>query len=229
MAAILACGHQAVLSHRTAAMLWDIRGISSRAIEVTTPAKSGSHGSTQRHYAVLPADEVATAHRIPVTTAPRTLFDLASVVAVDAVERAMRESERLRLHDSLSLEDLLRRYPRHRGNRTIRECLRRRRELPVGITREELEARFLAFLDRKGFPRPRLNAWIDLGAHRYQADCLWTDQKVIVEVDGFSSHGTRVAFEGDRDRDRRLMAAGYLSMRVTWSQLHTIPEESGRI
>lgn len=154
MAAILACGHGAVLSHRTAAMLWGIRDSSGRAIEVTTPVKSHSRGAIQRHCAVLPSDEMTTAHWTPVTTVPRTLFDLASVLAVDAVERALRESERLRLYDSLSLEDLLDRYPGHHGNGAVRECLRRRRELPVGITREELEARFLSFLTRTGLPRP---------------------------------------------------------------------------
>lgn len=225
MAAILACGHGAVLSHRTAAMLWGIRGSSGRAIEVTTHVKSGSHGAIQRHFAVLPADEVATAHRIPVTTVPRTLFDLASVLAIDAVERALRESERLRLYDALSLEDLLKRYPGHRGNRAIRECLRRRLELPVGTTREELEARFLSFLSRVGIPRPRLNAWIDLGAHRYQADCHWPGQRVIVELDGYETHGTRAAFERDRARDRRLTAAGYRGIRITWHQLHEAPGE----
>ncbi len=225
MAAVMACGSGAVLSHRSAAALWGIRGYSSRAIEVTAPSKSRSRGNIQRHFAALPADEVTTSDRIPVTTVPRTLFDLAAVLRVDAVEHALRESERLRLYDALSLEDLLERYPRRRGARTVRECLRRRRGLPVGVTREELEARFLAFLDRHGLPRPRLNAWLTIGSRRYQADCLWPRQRVIVELDGYATHGTQGAFEDDRDRDRRLTAAGYRGTRVTWRQLHEIPDE----
>ena len=164
---------------------------------------------------------------IPVTTVPRTLFDMAADHSVDLVEHGLRESERLRLYDALSLQHLLERYPRHRGNRVIRVCLRRRREFPAGVSREELEARFLAFLDRFGIPRPRLNAWIAIGPRRYQVDCLWPEQRVIVELDGYATHGTWSAFQSDRDRDRdrRLIAAGYRGLRVTWTQLHEIPEE----
>jgi hypothetical protein len=224
MAAVLFCGPDAVLSHRSAAALWGMRGASGW-IHVTTPSKSRSRGAIRRHFAHLPADEVSQCEGIPVTTAPRTLFDMAADHPVDVVEHGLRESERLRLYDALSLEHLLERYPRRKGSRTVRECLRRRRELPAGVSREALEARFLAFLDRFGLPRPRLNAWIALGPHRYQVDCLWPDQKVIVELDGYETHGTWSAFQSDRDRDRRLLAAGYRGPRVTWHQLQAIPEE----
>ncbi len=225
MAAVLACGPGAVLSHRSAAALWGMRDPTSRAIEVTTPSKSRSRGGIQRHFAALPADERTVERGIPATTVPRTLLDMAAVSHVDAVDRGLRQSERLRLYDALSLDDLLERYPRRRGAKVIRECLRRRRELPPGMTREELEARFRAFLARSGLPCPRFNAWLTIGRHRYQADCLWSQARVIVELDGFATHGTRMAFESDRDRDRRLAAAGYRSTRVTWRQLLDIPEE----
>lgn len=225
MAAVLACGEAAVLSHRSAAALWGIRQPSSRAIEVTTPAKSRSRAGIHRHFAVMPSDEVTHCDGIPVTTVPRTIFDLAAVEPIGRVEQALRQVERLRLYDALSLTDLLARYPRRHGSRTVRECLRRLRDLPDGVTREELEADFLAFLDRCGFLRPRLNAWLTIGSRRYQVDCLWPAQKVIVELDGYATHGTRQAFEGDRDRDRRLLAAGYRGPRVTWRHLHEIPEE----
>jgi hypothetical protein len=161
-----------------------------------------------------------TRARIPVTTVPRTLLDLSAILATDRLEQALRQSERLRLYDTLSLEDMLSRHPRHRGTRSIRECLRRSRELPAGATREELEARFLAFVDRVGLPRPRLNAWLVAGERRFQADCLWSAARVIVELDGYASHGTRVAFESDRDRDRRLRVEGWTVIRVTWRQIH---------
>jgi predicted transcriptional regulator of viral defense system len=224
MAAVLFCGPEAVLSHRSAAALWGIR-VSSGAIEVTAPSKSRSRGRIRRHFAVLPADEVTERNGTPVTTVPRTIFDLAAVEPIGLVEQALRQVERLRLYDALSLTDLLARYPRRHGSRTVRECLRRLHDLPDGFTREKLEARFLAFLDRYGFPRPRLNAWLTIGSHRYQVDCLWPAQKVIVELDGYATHGTRHAFEGDRDRDRRLLAAGYRGPRVTWRHLHEIPDE----
>jgi very-short-patch-repair endonuclease len=225
MAAVLVSGPGAALSHRSAAALWAIRDASSRTVEVTSPAKSRSSRTVEHHFSRLPVDETTEEDGIPVTTVPRTIFDLAAVVRVNAVEQALRQSERLRLYDALSLEDLLRRYPRRQGTRTIRECLRRRRELPSGVTREELEARFLVFLERAGIPRPRFNAWLTVGGRRCQVDCLWTGQKVIVELDGYASHGTRAAFEDDRDRDRRLAVAGFRWVRVTWRQLHEIPAE----
>lgn len=224
MGAVLFCGPAAVLSHRSAGALWGLR-VYPGAIEVTAPSKTRSQGRIHRHFAVLPADEVTEQDGIPVTTVPRTIFDLAAIEPVARVEQALRQQERLRLYDALSLDHLLDRYPRHRGNRTVREVLRRLRDLPDGVTREELEARFLSFLDRHGFPRPRLNAWLTIGSHRYQVDCLWPAQKVIVELDGYATHGTRHAFEGDRDRDRRLLAAGYRGPRVTWRHLEEIPEE----
>lgn len=224
MAAVLACGPGTVLSHRSAAALWGLRG-PIESIEVTVPSKTRSRGSIRRHFGVLPADEITEHHGIPVTTVPRTIFDLAATEPADRVEQAVRQQERLRLYDALSLDHLLARYPRRQGTRTIRETLHRLRDLPDGVTREELEARFLRFLDRNGFPRPRLNAWITVGSHRYQVDCLWPAQKVIVELDGYATHGTRHAFEADRDRDRRLLAAGYRGPRVTWRHLEEIPGE----
>ena len=224
MAAVLFAGPGAVLSHRSAAALWGIRGASSRAIEVTTPRKSRSRGAIHRHCAVLPADEVTTERGIPVTTVPRTLFDLAAVSSVDVVEQALRESEYRRLYDRLSLPDLLARYPRRRGAPTVRECLWRRRNLPVGRTRSWLEDEFLPFLRRHGFPRPRLNVWLEVGGRSIQVDCLWPG-RVVVELDGFAAHGTRIAFVEDRARDRRLRVAGYGVIRIAPEQLEDEAEE----
>ena len=222
MAAVLFCGPEAVLSHRSAAALWGIRDPSSRALEATAPAKSRSRGGIQRHFSLLPGDEVTVERGIPVTTVPRTIFDLAAVASVDAVESALRQSEYLRLHDRLSLPDLLERYPRRQGSKKIRECLFRRREMP-GRARSWLEERFLPFLRRERLLLPQLNAWLEVGGRRYQVDCLWPRQRVIVELDGFAAHGTRIAFREDRARDRRLRVAGYGVTRVTEDQLEDEP------
>jgi very-short-patch-repair endonuclease len=187
------------------------------------PTKSHSRGGLQRHSSILPADEVTTHLGIPVTSVPRTLFDLAAVSSADAVEHALRESEYLRLHDRLSLPDLLARYPGRRGCGTIRECLRRRADLPVGRVRSWLELEFLPFLRRNGLPRPRLNVWLQVGGRLIQVDCLWPG-RVIVELDGFAGHGTRVAFSEDRAPDRRLRVAGYGVTRLAPEQLDEEPE-----
>jgi very-short-patch-repair endonuclease len=223
MAAVLACGPDGVLSHRSAAALWRIREPSSQAIEVTTPRRSRSRGSIHRHFAVLPPDEVTTHLGVPVTSVPRTLFDLAAVSSVDAVEHALRESEYRRLHDRLSLPDLLDRYSDRPGSRAIRECLRRRAELPAGRARSWLEREFLPFLRQNGIQRPRLNVWLQVDGAWIEVDCLWPGG-VVVELDGFAAHGTRVAFRNDRARDRRLRVAGYGVARLAPEQLEEEPE-----
>ncbi len=224
MGAVLLAGPGAVLSHRSAAALWGVRGASSGAIDVTIPRKSRSHGGVRRHFAVLPADEVTTERGVPVTIVPRTIFDLAGDSSTDAVEQALRESEYLRLHDRLSLPDLLARYPARRGAPTVRECLRRRRELPTGRARSWFELEFLPFLRRSGLPRPRLNVWLRVGGRSIQVDCLWPGD-VVVELDGFAAHGTRAAFREDRARDRRLRVAGYGVIRLAPEQLEDEPDE----
>lgn len=222
MAAVLFCGPGAVLSHRSAATLWGLRGPSSRAIDVTSGSKSRSRSGIHRHYSALPADEVTVERGIPVTTVPRTLFDFAAVASVDEVEHALRESEYLRLHDRLSLWDLLDRYPRRRGAKAIRACLARRAETP-GRARSWLEERFLPFLREQQLPPPLLNAWIEAGERSFEVDCFWPRVKLVVELDGFAAHGTRIAFREDRARDRRLRVAGYGVTRIAPEQLDEEP------
>jgi len=223
MAAVLACGANAVLSHNAAAALWGIRGHSGGPIHTTSPSKSRSREAIRRHFAVLPPDEITVEDGIPVTTVPRTIFDLAAESPA-SVEPALRQSEYLRLYDPLSLHHLLDRYPGHRGNRGVRTALTRRAEAS-GHTASPLEDRFLPFLDRHRLPRPRLNAWIVLPTARYKVDCLWPEAHLVVELDSWSAHGTPSAFRDDKTRDRRLHAAGYTVTRLTWSQLDDEPEQ----
>jgi predicted transcriptional regulator of viral defense system len=223
MAAVLAAGPGAVLSHSAAAALWRIRNPSSGAIHVTTPRKCRSTQTIRRHRSRIPADEVTVVEGIPVTTVPRTLFDLAAVSSVENVEFALREAEYRRLHDPLSLPDLLARYPGRRGSRAIRACLARRAE-HGGRTRSPLEEVFVPFLRRHRLPLPRLNAWIELAGSWKQVDCLWDAQRVVAELDGYAGHGTRTAFREDRARDRRLRVAGYDVVRIAWTQLEDEPE-----
>ncbi len=157
------------------------------------------------------------------TSVPRTLLDLAAVSSVENVEFALREAEYRRLHDRLSLVDLVARYPRRRGIRAVRICLARRAE-QAGRARSTLEEAFVTFLRRHHLPLPRLNAWIELGGVWKQVDCFWESARVVVELDGFAGHGTRTAFREDRARDRRLRVAGYMVVRIAWGQLEDEPE-----
>ncbi len=225
MAAVLFCGSDAVLSHRSAAALWGIRAGAGSRIDITSPSKSRSHGSIQRHFSVLPADEMTGHDGIPVTTVPRTIFDLAATESSHVAEAALRRSEYHRLHDRLSLPDLLERYPGRAGSKAVRECLARRRET-TGHSRSWLEEVFLPFLDRHRLPRPQqLNAWIEVGGRRFEVDCFWPAMNAIVELDGFAAHGTRTAFRDDRFRDRKLRRGGYGCIRIAPEQLEDEPLE----
>lgn len=182
IAAVLFCGPDAVLSHWSAAALWGFRSHSGGLIHVTSPSKSRSQGSIRRHFARLPADEVTSQDGIPVTTVPRTNLDLAAASDAHEVESCLRQCEFLRLYDSLSLWDLLARYPGHRGSRGVRTALARLEEAS-GESHRGLEERFLVFLDAHGLPRPDLNVWLEAAGHRYKVDCLWRGTKQIAELD----------------------------------------------
>ncbi len=114
---------------------------------------------------------------------------------------------------------MLERHPGRRGARTVKACLRSLELGPRGRTRSGLEVRFAALLAGSGLPKPELNSLIDLGDRLIEVDCLWRGQRLIVELDGGRAHRTRAAFEADRERDRRLQAAGWSVIRVTWRQL----------
>jgi very-short-patch-repair endonuclease len=219
LAAVLASGPKAALSHWSAAALWTIRPNSRSIVDVTTPRKSRSWGGIRRHHKALLADEVTVEEGIPVTTVPRTILDLAATEPVDVVGNLLRESEYRRLHDRLSLWDLVERYPGRRGVGKVRAALERLKEEPSGRRRSRLEERFGLFLRRHRLPRPRFNDWILLGGKRYQVDCHWRGTGQIVELDGWEGHGTRTAFREDRARDRALKVAGYSVTRLTWNQL----------
>jgi very-short-patch-repair endonuclease len=224
MAAVLASGPDAVLSHWSAAALWMIRPNSRSIIDVTDPVKSRTWDGIRRHHKALPVDEVTVEEGIPVTTVPRTIFDLAATEPVDVVKALLREAEFRELHDRLSLWDLVERYPGRRGIRKVRAALEALKDEPIDERKSRLEERFDPFLRRHDLPRPRFNHWISVGGKRFQVDCLWPDRRQIVELDGWQGHKTRTAFREDRARDRKLRVAGYGVTRLTWNQLDDEPE-----
>lgn len=223
MAAVLASGERAVLSHRSAGQLWGIVPRSGSIPEVTRSAPSRGRSGIRAHRSPLPADEVERAVGIPVTSVSRTLLDLAAILSRRQLERAMNEAEVRGLTSALSLPDLIRRRRGRAGAASIRSILAAHGE-SLGITRQELEERFLALIDQHGLPRPRLNADLMLRGRVLEVDCLWRPQRLIVELDGWAAHGTQRAFHSDRKRDRVLLVEGWRSTRVTWSQLEHEPE-----
>lgn len=209
LGAVMACGPGAVLSHASAAELCSLRGSGSGLIDVTVPSRSGRprrKGIRVHRSGRLGAAEVTTKDGIPVTTVARTLLDLADVLSNQALKRAVDESEYQRLFNLTALQAVVNANPGRRGVRLLKAAAD-----PPHLTRSELENRFLTFLKRHDFPAPRTNHRV-LG---YEVDAFWPEAKLAVELDGYAAHGTRKAFQADRERDRRLLSAGYRPVRVT--------------
>jgi predicted transcriptional regulator of viral defense system len=132
MAAVLASGPDAVLSHWSAAALWGIRASSRERIDITVSHRTRSSPLIHRHISSVPDDERTLEEGIPVTTVPRTIFDLAAPESADVIQNLLREAEHLELWDRLSLRDLIERYPARRGVRTVRLALERLKDEPAG-------------------------------------------------------------------------------------------------
>ncbi len=221
MAAALAFGPEAVLSHRSAAQLWGLLPRSSIAPEITRRGRAG-RPNLVAHEGSLPADEIGRERGIPVTSVPRTIFDLAATRSEREVERAWNETEVRGCTDPLSVLDLVERYPGRRGSVLLTRMAGGR---ALGITRSELEEAFLALIDRFGLPRPRLNAHLAVRGRFFEIDCLWEDRRLAVELDGRAAHRTARAFNHDPERDRILTSEGYTTARITWDHIHRTPTE----
>jgi very-short-patch-repair endonuclease len=209
LAAVLACGSGAVLSHRDAAVLWDLRQSHSAYIDVTVPSRNGrrrQHGIRLHRTSRLRPEEVTVRDGIPVTTVARTLLDLADVLQKQALKRVIAEAEYLNLFDLTALNAVVENNPGRRGAKLMAAAGARRHR-----TRSKLEQRFLGLLERSGVEEPQSGVWIE----GYEADFAWTRAGLVVELDGLAAHSTRAALNADRLRDRRLWKAGFRTMRLT--------------
>ena len=219
---MLACGPGAALSHRSAGRALGIFPYDPGRVEVSRDAPGRTrHGVILLRQARLLRDEVEEVDGIAVTCVSRTIFDLATVVSEREVERAFHEAEVKQLTSRVSLPQLVERHRRRRGIEAVRSILARR--APVGITENDFEEGFVAFLDAHGLPRPLFNPTLPLRGRLFRPDCMWREQRLIAELDGREVHGTNEAFESDRQRDRILLAEGWRSTRITWRQLRDEP------
>ena len=210
MAATLAGGPGAVLSHWSAASLWRMRSGRGPRSHVTAPRRRRIYGDITFHHAHLPADEVTVEEGIPVTTAARTQLDLAASLPSPALARTIAAAEAARMNSGACLADLVERYPRRPGTPKLRAVLAQ----PIATTRSDLEADFLERIARAGLPHPRVNHVVE----GYEVDFAWPEQGVVAGLDTYVTHGSPYAFELDRRRDRKLTAAGWRVVRVTEGQ-----------
>lgn len=210
MAAVLAAGPRAVLSHRAAAALHGIRPWTGLEVTVSCDRRLPR---VIVHRSAIPADEVTEIAGIPTTGLNRTILDLAAVVPQNHLERALRRAETDQMTDTVSLAELFERYPGRRGVAKLRRLLET--QAFTSVTRSDLEDRFLEVVGNHGIPRPITNTLVE----GFECDAVWPRAKLIAELDSRAFHTDLHAFEEDRRRDRVLQRGGWRVVRVTSRQL----------
>jgi very-short-patch-repair endonuclease len=219
MAAVLACGEGAVLSHRSAAALWNVLPSASARIDVTTGRGRGGHrGITLHRSRSLPPDHVAEVDGIGVTSIPRTLLDVAEVVSPRQLRRALDQSVKHELFDLRALERLLARSRGRRGAKPLAELLADR-AMPED-SRLELERLLFELCRAAGLPLPAMNVTVA----GFVVDAFWAGARLVVELDSYAWHRTREELERDSEQITALQLAGYRVLRFTWRQVTTQPE-----
>ena len=204
MAAVLACGLDAALSHRAAAAHLGLRSSWRDFREVSAPRSVQDVRGVIVHRPRERA-EWTLVRGIPVTTVSRTLVDLADVVTVRALRAVFEQAEILRL-DATPVP-----IPGRRGHGKLLAVMAQHgRE--VGMTRSDLEILFRELCREAGLPAPDVNTCIE----GMEVDFRWPRIRLAVEADGWETHGTRTAFQRDRRRSAALAVAGWTVLRFTY-------------
>ena len=220
LAAVLACGDEAVLSHRDAAALSDLRRSERSRIDVTVPGRrgSGQQGIQIHRVRRLSPDEITEIDGIRVTTIARTLFDLCDVIPATQVRRAFEQAERMGELDSRALHLVA---ERAHGRHALKVFLPLLAEDHADSARakSDLEARFLDFVRERGLPVPAVNAMVG----GYEVDAYWRGTKLIVELDSWAFHRSKRSFHADRAKWLDLRSQGFDVLAVTDSMLRHQP------
>ncbi len=228
-AAVLACGEETVVSHRSAAALLGLLEPAPAVVDVIAPGHRGRKlDGIRAHLVRVPdATEVGEVACIPCTSPARTLVDLAGTVGGWALRGAFERAAARRLLDLRAVETAIG-GERRRGLASLRRLIEEwRLAAPVARgqrLRSPLEAKVLPLLAAEGLPAPRANARVRVANSTLEVDFLWDGPRLAVEADSRRHHDSGVAFERDRRRDRELTGAGYRVVRVTWLQAEREPE-----
>lgn len=220
-AAVLACGDDAVLSHKCAAALLGLRPTPSGRTDVTTRrrgARSQPGIAVHRTRSLHPTD-VTVREGIPCTSLARTLVDLAAVLNAGLLDRALEQSVLMNLFDGRALDAAMQRSVGQPGVETLRRLRSKLADDPP-LLRSEMERRLLGLVRRARLPPPIVNGHI--GQH--EVDFHWPAQRLVMETDGRATHATAHGFERDRRRDLELHLAGWDVVRISWSQLTNHPD-----
>ena len=223
LAAVLACGPEAVLSHRSALRHWGLRDGGTYRIDVTAPRSVRSKPGIRLHRPLLHLDALDKTERegVPVTAVARTLLDCADPRLELDVGRLLHEANVQELFDGRALWNVVARSPTAPGVRRLERALRE--ELPP-FFRSDLEREMRRLLDAAGLPAPASNEWVWAGDEMVEVDFVWREAGVVVETDSQRYHGTRWRRRKDAEKTARLVAAGWRVLRVWDAELAGTPD-----
>ena len=214
---VLACGEGAVLSHESAAALWGMRRRWPDPPHVTVPGDRRRPTIAVHRCPTLERRDIRTHRGIRCTSPARTALDIAPGLTPKALAAAIEEARLAGFVKRAAVLEIADRLAHHRGATRLRQAIGDLAEAP---TKSEFERAFLSLVKRYGLPAPRVNRLIA----GHEADIVFEHERVIVELDGYQTHGTRRSFESDRERDAATLAAGYVTIRITWVRLKSNPQ-----
>lgn len=230
MAAVLACGRGTVVSHRSAASLLGLMDRGPAVVDVIAPGNQGRKvDGIKAHSSPPPSQsERRSVAGIPCTHPARTLVDLAGVVGERSLRNAFETAAFKRLLDLDAIETVMS-NGRRRGAPTLRAIVAEwrsaaKRHPTQPNLRSPLEAKLLPLLATTDLPVPLVNHRVSTPGGTLEVDLLWPEHRFVVEADSRQHHGTDVAYERDRWRDRELMRAGYTTLRVPWRHAEEEPD-----
>jgi very-short-patch-repair endonuclease len=219
MAAVLACGSGAVLSHHQAAALWDLRPMPSGKIHVTALGKRKVEGVRCHVVRDLPAQDCTFIDAVPVTSLNRTLLDVAPEVSDQRLRSYLEAAQRQGLLDVRALDALITRSPGRAGRSKLKAAAAALTDHAPWI-QSGGERKLLELLRAGGLPEPSCNVYVE----GELVDLVWLPQRLVVEIDHYFTHGSKRSFEDDRRRDAKLQRAGFRILRITYDRLERDPQ-----
>jgi hypothetical protein len=215
-AAVLACGPTAALSHESAMVLWGLWRRWPRTMEVSVTSRRSPTGITVHHPTTLAPRDIKTQEGIRVTSPARTLLDIARRLTPKSLTRAVNNALSSPWLTEAQLAELIQRNPTHPSTRLLAPFV----DDHQGLTRSELEDAFKEFCAAYGLPMPKLNHMLN----GYIVDAYFETEQLIVELDSWTFHSSRRAFETDRTRDADALTRGIPTVRITHERLSNRPD-----
>jgi hypothetical protein len=222
LAAVLAVGPGSLLSYWSAGWLWGLIQAQQKSFHVTAtgPRRLRVRPPVQVHRARnLVDDDRRLEEGIPVTSVARTYLDLAEVTKPRKLPKLLKRGEELEILDADQVFACCERSRGHKGAKPLARALSSYRP-SVRVLRSDVERIFLELVETAGLPLPATNYVVD----GMEIDAYWAEADLAVELDTYGTHGTRVSFESDRERDAELAKAGITVVRVTDRRLEKEPD-----